>query len=242
MHSEHAFDGRILMSASLNYPKADTYRSYKLRWIGRPSQPPDVHSVAIQNRHNDGHVTTLVHVSWNGATEVATWTLLHTDHDGHTSELVASSARQGFETALSCDMFAKYVVMVALDLDGKEIGRSKVVETSRPQGLDHSLSVAEEAKWLQDHSSSTFAKIDNWLPQATIAFVLGILSCFIAGCTGVYLVWRVKGTSGEKGTFRWFNRLPGYGSIRAGSSQDDIEQREWMLEEKEVIESERSPT
>ena len=159
--SEHASDGRLLMKAALS-TGMNTYRAYKFSWIGRPAHPPDVHSAAV--RRGEDRLATRVHVSWNGATEVATWELLHTNPNGNASESVASVPRKGFETALVYDGFAEYVVMLALDASGNEIGRSNTIKTALPPDTDLvNYSVADEAKWQQDHmpGSDTFSSAQD---------------------------------------------------------------------------------
>lgn len=242
MISEHSPDGKILMSAKLKHPGANTYRAYKLPWLGRPSQPPDVHSVAVQGRASDKHVATLVHVSWNGATEVAEWQLLRTDHVGDQATVIASSARQGFETTLSYSGLATYVVAVAFNAEGEEIGRSKVVETLRPPEMDQSMAVAEEAMSFQGENSDhqTHLTIVNWLPQASIAFILGVLTCLVISHICRSLVQRAKHSSGRENGVGWLKHSLLPISRPAASSEDDIQQREWMLGETEADKDEHA--
>jgi hypothetical protein len=256
--SEHASDGRLLMKAIL--PKSmNTYRAYKFPWIGRPSQPPDVHSVAV--RHGKDRLTTRVHVSWNGATEVAIWELLHTNAAGNVFESVASLPRQGFETALSYDGFAEYVVVLALDASGNEIGRSKTIKTTLPSNTNLlDISVAEEAKWQQDHipspgttlpaqkmpepsdtlaalasnsshtpTSSAVAVNSTWFSYAAVAFGLGFLCCLALGGS-VWLLRRARVHSTYK-TRLWRSPLPAYAPVR-DSDDEDMGPDEEMLEEK----------
>jgi hypothetical protein len=117
------FDGRL---AEGN----DSYRAYKAEWTGRPSSPP---AVAVA----DGAVW----VSWNGATEVARWELLLGSDEASLRPLPGSvRARTGFETRLPlsfdaaggvADPAAGAVVAVrALDVGGREVGRSRAVPLS----------------------------------------------------------------------------------------------------------------
>lgn len=201
--SEHSFDGRLLMKARARMAGANTYRAFKSPWVGRPSRPPDVHSVATttvlerlttlehgflkltERDHmtitDPNHLTTLVHVSWNGATEVSTWRLLRTDAAGNLLDPIASVARQGFETAISFQGFAEHVVVVAMDLDGVEIGRSNVVQTTLPAEVE-SLPATERAQWIQQHSSTSSP---NWPSLVIVVVVSGLL---FACC--VLVVWR----------------------------------------------------
>lgn len=253
--SEHTFDGKLLMQARLRHGE-NTYRAYKFPWVGRPSQPPDVHSVAMKNERHS--LTTLVHVSWNGATEVASWTLLHTNAEGNVLDTIVSTPRQGFETALSYDGFAKYIAVLALDHNGEEIGRSKTIKTRLPSDKDAtSLAVAEEAQWLQHHSfsSDTSSSTDEppvssssspapeldlqstatanheWLGLVSIAFALGFTCCILVGA----LVWLILGarkrptlkTAWWRSSSQAYNPLP-------DNEEDDIEADERASNEKTV--------
>jgi hypothetical protein len=62
-------------------------------------------------------------VSWNGATEVASWELLAGEH-ADVLEPVATVDMDGFETALEVPDDAAVIAVRALDADGTEIGRS----------------------------------------------------------------------------------------------------------------------
>lgn len=99
--SEHAADGRVLMEAhSLTH--LGTYRAYKYEWTGQPLAPPNVYSAAFLAGSN---VTTMVYVSWNGATEVAEWKFYKFKFDGSNADkdLIASVRRKKFETELTHD-------------------------------------------------------------------------------------------------------------------------------------------
>ena len=69
----------------------------------------------------DGTVT-IVHVSWNGATEVRRWRVLGAD-----GKRVAQRARSGFETAIPVAGGGTSFQVQALDKSGKVIGTSEKV-------------------------------------------------------------------------------------------------------------------
>ena len=108
----------------------DSYRAYKIPWIGQPKQPPNVYSAAFITGKDT--ITTMVYVSWNGATEVASWRRCESDAQGQDLRQLGKAARKGFETIIIHDGFAKYVVVEALDKDGDAIGRSRVIQTIEP--------------------------------------------------------------------------------------------------------------
>ncbi|MES1247417.1 MAG: arylsulfotransferase family protein [Actinomycetota bacterium] len=108
--TEFAADGTIVFDAAL--PRGgQSYRAFRSAWNGRPTRPPDV---AAQNGS--------VHVSWNGATGVASWQLVE---DGRATQTVA---RTGFETALQPAPGTRRVAAVALDAAGAALARSATIE------------------------------------------------------------------------------------------------------------------
>jgi hypothetical protein len=62
-------------------------------------------------------------VSWNGATEVASWQL-HAGRSADRLEAALVRPRTGFETALPAPADAGYAAVVALDRRGNPLGRT----------------------------------------------------------------------------------------------------------------------
>lgn len=237
--SEHAPNGRLLMTAILKTSEAASYRSYKMPWVGRPAQPPDVVANAMQRRPGSPDLTTTVHVSWNGATDVATWNVLHTNVHGNISQLAASSPRQGFETKLSVDGFAKHIIAVALDVTGREIGRSVVVTVNLPPDLQTPTVAHEEHQWIKNHSSAWWEPSSMTEASGSLGnfewFIIGFVCCIAICCTGVCLWLRRRAR--QQGTSWWRSRQSTYKSV-GDSDEDEMEQRAWMLDEKEEEETE----
>ncbi len=102
---------------------AASYRTFLFDWLGTPSV--DDLRVVVQHTIAPGRVR--VFVSWNGATEVATWQL---NAGRDTSSLLPQGRfpKQGFETVF--DVVAErasHFQVVALDKSGSELGRSVAV-------------------------------------------------------------------------------------------------------------------
>ena len=72
--SEYATDGSLLFDAHLPFDMS-FYRAFRFPWSGRPLSPPAV----LASLNNTGEET-IVHASWNGATEVASWRVLAGKH------------------------------------------------------------------------------------------------------------------------------------------------------------------
>lgn len=202
MQSEHTADGNLVMEAELK-AGIKSYRNYKFPWVGRPKAPPDVHSAAVTV---GDAVTTAIHVSWNGATEVQSWNVYESTPNGETKKMIASSARQGFETALVYEGYATFVIAEALDRDGEPLGTSTIVKTLAPSDkLDPS--VLKDAEWLEDHSAENsragsspwLAELGSVFSNPAVTFVSGVIFCVAVGLT-IWGVYRAQ----RKGAFAWW--------------------------------------
>jgi Arylsulfotransferase (ASST) len=110
--------GQLLLEGRLT-KGAPTYRSFIGPWVGHPAEPP-----AAAARHRSGGAT--VYASWNGATEVASWTVL-AGQNSSSLRTVGSGARTGFETAISVRGSGPYFVAQAHDASGAVLGQSPPV-------------------------------------------------------------------------------------------------------------------
>jgi hypothetical protein len=115
--SEFSEDGSLLFDAHLPYDMA-SYRGYRYPWSGRPLSPP-----AVLATLNNTSEETIVHMSWNGATEVASWRVLAGKLAGSLSAQVTITA-DGFESSTILSKKYAYVAVQALSLDGRVLGTS----------------------------------------------------------------------------------------------------------------------
>ena len=94
-----------------------SFRAYKYDgFVGMPAAVPDVYAV-----YDNSTDRTRVYMSWNGATEVASWKILVGRR--------ITVAKTGFETLARLHGLAKSVQVAALDSTGKELRRSAVHQT-----------------------------------------------------------------------------------------------------------------
>jgi hypothetical protein len=108
--TEYDATGRhVLLDARFGF-RDDSYRAYRFPWTGRPGGRP---ALVV----SDGNA----YVSWNGATEVASW---QPSVDGHPLPAVE---RVGFETRLRLPRDAKSVAVRALARDGRVLGASRTL-------------------------------------------------------------------------------------------------------------------
>lgn len=116
--TEFDTDGSVLCDvhygATTSWERGDiqSYRIYKLPWVGAPEVPP-----AVDISDDDAEV----YVSWNGATEVTDWVLQCSDEDTEDEKAWADVVRvrkDDFETAILIPedtSESRYLRVIALD-------------------------------------------------------------------------------------------------------------------------------
>jgi hypothetical protein len=124
--SEYAPAGSLLFDA--HFPLDQVfYRAYRHPWSGSPLTPP----AAAANLNNTNEET-IVHMSWNGATGVASWRVLAGSSRGALTPRTTVSAT-GFETSAilpatyGSGKSNGYVEVEALDSAGSVLGTSQPV-------------------------------------------------------------------------------------------------------------------
>jgi hypothetical protein len=149
--TEFSAAGDVVFDAS--FAPADSYRAYRFEWTGLPEEHPDVVVTPASDPPDDGEADDGggddagdedggddaspadeegeldVAVSWNGATEVASWRVLAGD-DTDDLEPVATVRREGFETAIRIPS-AEVVAVEALDASGAVLDRSDTIVVER---------------------------------------------------------------------------------------------------------------
>ena len=117
--SEFAADGTLRYDAT--FPAAtQSYRCFRFPWTATPSEAP----VVAVTPSGTGAVTAFV--SWNGSTDVARWDLLAGTSAANLA-LVASEARNGFETAIEATTVGHVFAVEARDGSGTVLVRSAAV-------------------------------------------------------------------------------------------------------------------
>jgi len=117
-YTEFAADGSVTMQGQL--PNGNqSYRAFTGDWAGYPTDKP---AVALRANPAQG---TGVYVSWNGATEVATWQVLAGKHPSSLAA-VATQPRTGFETMITADSTGPYFVVAGYDASGRQLGESAI--------------------------------------------------------------------------------------------------------------------
>jgi hypothetical protein len=196
--TEFAADGTILChvhyGATTSWERGDiqSYRAYKFPWHGAPRVPP-----AVSIRDDEAAVS----VSWNGATEVASWKLQHSDTNAPDPRAswrdVPPVRKLGFETSILLPEAvavadAPYLRVLALDHGGRH--------------LPHGTSAVLERRGLGISVTSVTGRPRRMAPATSLGR-MGVLG-FVAGTAYVmfesvrrYLSW-MTGSRGA-GPLRW---------------------------------------
>ncbi len=118
--SEFSRDGDLLFDASFP-PEVESYRAFRFPWKGEPQTRPAV--VAETGKGDE----VAIYVSWNGATEVATWRVLAGPGPDELKP-VGSFPRAGFETIATLQAEGPYFAVKAEDDAGQELATSRAVK------------------------------------------------------------------------------------------------------------------
>jgi hypothetical protein len=117
--SEYSSHGRQILNLTFQNP-VNSYRAYQFVWSAQPSTPP-----AIRVKTGPNNQST-VYVSWNGATDVASWKLL-AGPSPSTLSWVSTTSSQGFETAIHTTTPEPYLAVEALSKSGVVLGATSTI-------------------------------------------------------------------------------------------------------------------
>ncbi len=118
--TEYNAAGQVLLDGTLGKSVQD-FRTYLSPWSGHPASPPSV--VAAPG----AGATIAVSVSWNGATEVASWRVLAGPSSSSLAP-AATAAKAAFQTTIAVPGAGPYVAVQALSPAGAVIGTSATVK------------------------------------------------------------------------------------------------------------------
>ena len=96
------------------------FKTFLAPWSGQPTGAPAVKASAA-----GGKLTAAV--SWNGATQVASWRMLAGASPSALAP-VATAAKAGFQSTLTATAAGPYVALQALDGSGQVLGTSATVK------------------------------------------------------------------------------------------------------------------
>ena len=117
--TEYDAAGHVLLDGTLGKNVQD-FRTYLSPWSGQPKTTPSVVAKA-----SGGGLS--VSVSWNGATQVASWRVLAGASSGELAP-VSTATKSGFQTTIAAPSAGPYVAVQALDASGAVIAVSPTVK------------------------------------------------------------------------------------------------------------------
>jgi hypothetical protein len=112
--------GRVVLDGTLGR-QVQNFKTFLSPWSGQPTGPPAV----LAKR--SGPASLAVSVSWNGATQVASWRVLAGASPASLAP-VTSGPKRGFQTTLAAPTAGPYVAVEAIDAGGSLIGTSATVK------------------------------------------------------------------------------------------------------------------
>jgi hypothetical protein len=120
--TEFSPSGSPLFNATLSLGY-ESYRSYRLPWSGRPLTRPKVAAADEPGAGTDAYM------SWNGATDVATWELF-AGSSAKTLRFIGTASRRGFETKITAPGVPRFVQVRARDAAGNVLSTSAVTRVT----------------------------------------------------------------------------------------------------------------
>jgi hypothetical protein len=131
--TEHSPDGDVLLDMQFQTGRMyNTYRGYKFEVTLHPTEPPVAKSMAYGTTQDT--MTTIVWMSWNGATEMQGWNIYAISEDEIEEKLIGKVKRQGFESVFQYHGYVEHLIVEALDADGNAMNRTDHVHTGTPPG------------------------------------------------------------------------------------------------------------
>ena len=117
--TEYDPDGHVCLDAHLP-GNGQNYRVFRFPWAGKPPVPPAFKA------YRQGAGAARFYASWNGSTELASWRL-ETGRNLGALRPGGAHPKQGFETSFAIPPRTRYAAAVALDAEGKPLGRSRTI-------------------------------------------------------------------------------------------------------------------
>ncbi|KAF2216197.1 hypothetical protein CERZMDRAFT_33768, partial [Cercospora zeae-maydis SCOH1-5] len=172
VHSEHTFDGKLIMDAQLVPEWLGSYRNYKFAMVGHPREKI---AVVAQRSTDDKNGATSVWGSWNGATEVTQWNCYKHERVGtrDVRTLVASADKTSFETQLLVAESVGNITLEAVAGNGTILGSSGFVKVQRPDELSAGHGKSDDGQAVS--VISPVRRVVSFVrkhPSAPLAFVL----------------------------------------------------------------------
>jgi hypothetical protein len=201
-----------------------TYRIFKYDFVASP-RIEEIAIFASSRREMDGGkkgVTTTVYMSWNGATEVDSWSIYSAQSqngDGREGQwnLVGNVKKYCFETSFTSDGYLAFVHAQALDSNRRELGNTSVFSTLPPNGtfIDDGGSISTETDESVGKAPSNWNAFlgNNSISVSWSTLMLGLVFlcllvlCILMTTFGLYRFLPERWT--RRGKYSKYSRVPG---------------------------------
>ena len=189
--SEHNSEGKLLMEAKFASNRFVTYRAYKFDFFDSVPDEPIVLKAAAYGTSAKSS-TTVAYVSWNGATNVASWRLKTVD-----GTTIGEKKRTGFETTFQVNGYHSDVVVEAISANGTTIGSS---------GVEHAVAPSDwEAETAEKEGSVQPASKKDSVTDDILVFALFLVLALTLG----FGLWLWRCSNGGRSSVR----LDGYSIV-----------------------------
>lgn len=128
--------GEMLYEASFMSKRFQSNGAYKMDFVGQPLTKPDIKGFVTTNSR--GQLRTAIYVSWNGATQVATWRFFShsTTKSGDKRNIeIGRVSKTGFETKFMAMGYHPITFAEALDAFDVSLANSSLDVTDLPAGF-----------------------------------------------------------------------------------------------------------
>lgn len=131
--SEHTPDGNAVWLANFAPLQGITmsYRATSSEWHAIPSKTNP--TLWTYSRSADSAM--ILRVSWNGCTEVGSWNFYGGNDPREVFSKIGNTPKGGFETPFTSDTHFAYTIAEAVDLGGKALRNSSIIQTYVPSAL-----------------------------------------------------------------------------------------------------------
>ena len=178
--SEYLPDGRCVLEALYVGDRFNSYRAYKFNFVGTPTELPALKTHAYSNGASLASMSSVFAVSWNGATEVASWTLYGSNDRSAPFQDLGSIAKSGFETTYFSDHFWAFSYAQANDVNGTSLGRSPVVEIILPNRRNQNITLVG----LSINQQQTQRRL------AVVVAAITLVGLVLSGILSMLLLWK----------------------------------------------------
>jgi hypothetical protein len=120
----------------------DSYRGYKFDFVGTPDEPPALKTHAYGSGASLDSMSSVFAVSWNGATEVVSWTFYGSNNPSTPFQNLGTIAKFGFETTYISNRFWAFSYAQANAANGTSLGFSRVEEIILPNRQTNNIKLA----------------------------------------------------------------------------------------------------